>query len=190
MRAVRILGISTVGLALALLSACSSTPKQVRPSYLLSQQTMGSLSDVGVLLNAYRTPEAKAAQDKARKERPLFKRDTDEERNMVKAVDASLFAISRMDDVESTQPYPLALDRHGRTMPYLLLTPGIYRVTVHCKYADLFAYISTLALVKKGHTTTVSCTLKDEATKPVFKAAVADPEATAPDLLSMPVHFY
>lgn len=191
MRTARILCTASVAWGLlALLSACSSTPKATRPAYLLSQRTMGSLDEVGVLLNSYRTPEAKAAQAKAAKERPWFKRDTDEERNIVKGVDASLVAIARMDDVDERKPYPLLLDGSGKTLPYLLLQPGIYQVTVRCNYNGLFTDLRTLTLVKKGHTSAVSCTLKDEATSPVFKVSVLDPEPTAPDLLSMPVHLH
>lgn len=180
--------LGTASLVLAL-SGCSSAPKQVRPDYLLTKDKVSSLEDVTVIFNAYRTPEAKAAQAKAAKEKPLFKIYSDAERDEVKDVDASLSNIKRMDAAGS-ESFNLNLDRHGRTWPYVIVTPGIYQVTIHCNYGNLYADISTIVLAQKGKTNFVSCTLRDEASKPVFRIKVGDAQDSDKNVLAAPIALY
>jgi hypothetical protein len=171
------------------LAGCSSPPKQVRPEYLLTNDKVGNLEEVAILFNAHRTQEAKAAQAKAAKEKPLFKMYSDAERDEPKDVDASLSKIQRMDAAGS-ESFNLNLDRHGRTWPYVVVTPGIYQFTVHCTYGNLYADISTMVIAQAGKTNFVSCTLKDEATKPVFKIKVGEAQDTDKNVLSTPITFY
>lgn len=180
-----LLTIGTASVVLALVG-CSSPPKQVRPDYLLTKDMVSNLEDVTVLFNAYRTPEAKAAQAKAAKEKPLFKMYSDAELDQVKDVDASLANIQRMDAAGS-ESYNLNLDRHGRTWPYVIVTPGIYQITVHCNYGNLYADISAIVLAQKGKTNFVSCTLKDEATKPVFRIKVGEAQDSEKNVLAAPI---
>ncbi len=183
-----LLTIGTASVVLALVG-CSSPPKQVRPDYLLTKDMVSNLEEVTVLFNAYRTPEAKAAQAKAAKEKPLFKMYSDAERDQIKDVDASLAKILRVDAAGS-ESFNLNLDRHGRTWPYVIVTPGIYQVTVHCSYGNLYADISAVVLAQKGKTNFVSCTLKDEATKPVFRIKVGEAQDTEKNVLAAPIALY
>lgn len=181
----------TVGAAslLLALAGCSSPPKQVRPDYLLTKDTGTNLEEVAIIFNAYRTVEAKALQAKAAKEKPMFKMYSDAERDQVKDVDASLANIQRMDAAGS-ESFNLNLDRHGRTWPYVIVTPGIYQVTVHCNYGNLYADISAIVLAQKGKTNFVSCTLKDEASKPVFRIKVGEAQNSEKNVLATPITLY
>ena len=68
------------------------------------------------------------------------------------------------------------------------MTPGIYNVTIHCSYGNLYADISAIVIAQKGMTNFVSCTLTDEATKPVFKIKVGEAQETDKNVFSTPIH--
>jgi hypothetical protein len=175
----------TAALTLAL-AGCASAPKPPRPDYLLTKDMVSNLDDVAILFNAYQTPQAKIAQAKAAKEKPMFKMYSDAERDQPKELDASLSKILRMEAAGS-ESYNLYLDRHRRTVPFLYVTPGIYQVTVRCDYGKLYAEIPTVVLAQKGKTYLIHCTLTGEATKPVFTITVDDAQDTNKDRLGAPV---
>lgn len=172
-------------------TGCASSQKQVqvRPDYLLNKDKAGNLNEVAMLVNAYRTPEAKAAQAKAQKERPLFKFYSEEERNSLEEVDASLAGILRIDGSPS-ESYRLTLDRHGRTWPYQIVTPGTYQLTVHCRYGAFYADISTVVVAQKGKTNFINCTVKNAAVNAEFKVTVSDALDTDKNVLAMPILFH
>lgn len=173
------------------IAGCANTTKQVqvRPNYLLNKDNAGNLNEVAILVNAYRTPEAKAAQAKAQKEKPLFKFYSEEERNLPQEVDASLASILRMDG-SSSESYRLTLDRHGRTWPYQIVTPGTYQLTVHCSYGDFYADLKTVVVAQKGKTNSISCMVKNAAVNAEFKVTVSDAKDTDKNTLAMPIVFH
>lgn len=176
---------------LTVLTGCANTPKQeqVRPDYLLGKDQANNLNGIAILVNGYRTPEAKAAQAKAQKEKPLFKFYSEEERNLPEEVDASLASILRMDG-SANESYRLTLDRHGRTWPYQIVKPGTYQLIVHCSYGQFYADIPTVVVAQKGKTNFFKCTVRNAAINAQFNVSVSEAQDTDKNTLSMPIFFH